>query len=461
MRKLWGGAFRDDSNALVDAFGQSIASDLTFWREDIEASITHARMLGRTGILPIEETKKIIDGLNQILEEGPESLPQDVEDIHTAVETRLHDLIGDTAGRLHTARSRNDQVAVDARLWLRRALQELDSEIKTLQSTLVEQAEAHQNTILPGVTHQQHAQPITLAFHHLALFFMLQRHRVRCRQIKELIGYSPLGSAALAGTPFPIDRGLTAYELGFQGPSANALDATSDRSWIMDALHLCALVMTDLSRISQELILWASPEFGFITLHDSVTTGSSIMPQKRNPDMAELIRGRTGRVLGNWTALATTMKGMILGYNRDTQEDKPPLFESVSITLDSLRLTTLMLSTMTVQSDRMAEKCRGDFSTATDFADNLAKSGIPFREAHEITGKVVRACLDRGIGLEDLGPAILDEIAPGVPASALEGLDPQSSVQRRETQGGTGPKAVQVQLNLAKSLLGAENITVQ
>jgi argininosuccinate lyase len=461
MRKMWGGAFRDDSNALVDAFGQSIESDLTFWREDVEASMAHARMLGKTGIIPETEADKILVGLAQILSEGPDSLPDDVEDVHTAVEVRLGEIIGETAGRLHTARSRNDQVAVDARLWLRRALEEISEEILGLQTALVEQAEVHKHTILPGVTHQQHAQPITLAFHHLALFYMLQRHRARAEFLRKTIAFSPLGSAALAGTPFPINREMTAHELGFDGPMVNALDATSDRSWTLDALHLCALVMIDLSRVSQELILWASPEFGFISLHDSVTTGSSIMPQKRNPDMAELIRGRAGRVIGHWTAMAATMKGLVLGYNRDTQEDKPPLFDSVSTTMSSLSLTTLMILTMTVNEDVMAAKCHGDFSTATDFADNLAKSGVPFREAHELTGQVIRECIDRGIGLEDLTSELLLEIAPSAPAEALEGLDPASSVARRESPGGTGPHSVEAQLARAYQLLNSEKCPIQ
>lgn len=458
---MWGGAFRDDSNSLVDAFGQSIESDLTFWREDVEASMAHARMLGETDIISREDAQSILEGLAQILTEGPDSLPDDVEDVHTAVEMRLRELIGEAAGRLHTARSRNDQVAVDARLWLRRALDEMSEEIIGLQTALVEQADMHRDTILPGITHQQHAQPITLAFHDLALFNMLQRHRARAEFLRNVIAFSPLGSAALAGTPFPIDRGMTAKELGFEAPTANALDATSDRSWTLDALHLCALIMIDLSRISQELILWASPEFGFVSLHDSVTTGSSIMPQKRNPDMAELIRGRTGRVIGHWTALASTMKGLVLGYNRDTQEDKPPLFDAMSTTISSLSLTTLMIMTMTVNEEAMAEKCRGDFSTATDFADNLAKSGVPFRDAHEITGQVVRECIDRGIGLEDLTPSLLREIAPSAPPEALEGLDPASSVARRESQGGTGPASVEFQIARAQHLLSLDSCPIQ
>jgi len=309
---------------------------------------------------------------------------------------------------------------------------------------------------MPGYTHQQRAQPITLGFHLMAHFWGLQRNGWRAERLFELANYCPLGSAALAGTSFPIDRNATSAELGFIAPIPNALDATSDRSYILDALHLCALIMIDLSRISQELVLFSGREFGFVKLSDSVTTGSSIMPQKRNPDMAELIRGRTGRTLANWTTLATTMKGLPLGYNRDTQEDKPPMFDSLRKVKDSIKLVHLMLDTADWQLDRMATSVFGDFSTATDLADYLATTGVPFRQAHEIVGKLVIGCNELGCTLEELTSETLAEIAPEVPVEALTVLQPAGSVRRRESLGGPGPQAMDAQLAHAKALLDTQ-----
>jgi argininosuccinate lyase len=456
MRKLWGGAFAEDTNSLVNRFGQSIHSDLNFWQEDLIGSVAHARMLGETGILAREEATALINGLEQIHEEGPDALPSDVEDIHTAIEVRLGELVGDVAGKLHTARSRNDQVATDTRLYLHNELIELFDAIKKLQRLLVDQGARFKGAIMPGWTHQQRAQPITLGFHLLAHFWALQRHGWRAERLFELANYCPLGSAALAGTSFPIDREATSQELGFLGPIPNALDATSDRSYILDALHLCAGIMIDLSRISQELVLWSGREFGFVNLSDSVTTGSSIMPQKRNPDMAELIRGRTGRVIANWVTLATTMKALPLGYNRDTQDDKPPLFDSMGKVKDSLELVYLMVESATWNVDRMREAIRGDFSTATDLADYLATTGIPFRQAHEMVGQIVRGCLERNWILEDLDEAKLSEIAPEVPAGVLQALKPEESIRRRESLGAPGPNAIEKQLTHAQWILDCE-----
>jgi argininosuccinate lyase len=452
MRKLWGGAFSEGTDALVDRFGQSIDTDLNFWQEDIIGSVAHARMLATQGILTPDEAETIVRGLEKIHEEGPEKLPKDVEDIHTAVELRLGELVGEVAGKLHTARSRNDQVATDTRLFLHNQLLVVFDLIKKLQSELLEQGERHKGDLMPGYTHGQRAQPITLGFHLMAYFWALQRHGWRAERLFELANYSPLGAAALAGSGFPIDREMTSKELGFLGPIPNALDATSDRSYLLDALHLCALVMIDLSRVSQEIVLWSSREFGFVRLNDSVTTGSSIMPQKRNPDMAELIRGRTGQAIGNWTALASTMKGLVMGYNRDTQEDKPPLFESLALVEDSLKLVHLMLGSCTWNTARMREAITGDFSTATDLADFLAAQGMPFRQAHEIVGRVVRGCVDAGCTLEELDEARLREIAPEVPVEALSVLQPEESVRRRESIGGPGPHAMEAQLSHAQWL---------
>ena len=452
MKKLWGGAFSESTADLVDRFGQTINTDLNFWQEDIIGSVAHARMLGETGIITKAEARILIDGLEKIHEDGPEALKMDVEDIHTAIELRLYDLVGDVAGKLHTARSRNDQVATAARLMLHNELLIVLDLIKSLQGELLIQGEKYKAAIMPGFTHQQHAQPITLGFHLMAHFWSLQRHGHRAESLFQLANYCPLGAAALAGTSFPIDRQMTSDELGFTAPIPNALDATSDRSFILDALHVCALIMIDLSRMSQELVLYSGREFGFIKLADSVTTGSSIMPQKRNPDMAELIRGRTGRVIANWVTLATVMKGLPLGYNRDTQEDKPPLFDSLGKVKDSLQLTKLQLESCEWQLDAMKAATKGDFSTATDLADYLASKGTPFREAHEMVGKIVIGCNERNITLEDLDAKILAEICPEIPADALNVLKPEDSVRRRESFGAPGPKAMDVQLAQAKKV---------
>jgi argininosuccinate lyase len=452
MKKLWGGAFSESTAELVDRFGQSIHSDLNFWQEDIIGSVAHARMLGAQGIISPEEAQTLVDGLEKIHEEGPEFLHLDVEDIHTAIEIRLHELVGEVAGKLHTARSRNDQVATDTRLYLHNQLIVVQDQIKMLQRLLLEQGERYKDALMPGYTHQQRAQPITLGFHLMAYFWALQRHGWRAERLFELANYSPLGAAALAGTGFPIDRQMTSDELGFIAPIPNALDATSDRSYLLDALHLCALIMLDLSRMSQELVLFSGREFGFVKLSDTVTTGSSIMPQKRNPDMAELIRGRTARAVANWTTLATVMKALPMGYNRDTQEDKPPLFDSLRKVEDSIELVYLMLETADWQLERMASTIHGDFSTATDLADFLASRGLPFRQAHEIVGRVVRACLDDTCALEDLTAERLAQIAPEVPAEALAVLQPEGSVRRRESLGGPGPNAMAAQLAHARRL---------
>lgn len=456
MRKLWGGAFAVESDALVDRFGQSIETDVRFWREDVFGSIAHARMLGETGILSAEESASLIRGLETILSEGPQRLPRDVEDVHTSVEMRLGELEGDVAAKLHTARSRNDQVATDTRLVLRVRLDGLTGGVKHLQETLLAQGRRTKSALLPGCTHQQHAQPITLGYHLLAHFWALQRHGWRLENVARVANYCPLGAAALAGTGFPIDRHATSRELGFAAPIPSALDATSDRSYVLDALHACASLMIDLSRLAQELVAWSGPEYGFVKLSDEVTTGSSIMPQKRNPDMAELIRGRAGRAIGNWTAFAATMKALPLGYNRDTQDDKPGLFESLDLARDSLALMHLMIESAEWQTKRMREACKGDFSTATDLADALAAGGMPFRQAHEVVGRAVRTCIERGWTLDRLDAERLRLVAPEAPAEVLEALKPERSVRSRESFGGTGPRAFGAQLRRAGLLLRRE-----
>lgn len=452
MRKLWGGAFDEGSADLVDQFGQSIDSDLRFWREDVEGSIAHARMLGHVGILSNDESAELIQGLESILESGPESLPRDVEDIHTAIEVRLGEIVGPVAAKLHTARSRNDQVATDAKLYTRRRLAETAHRTAELQTTLLNLAECHRDTIMPGYTHQQPAQPITLGFHLMAHFWAFDRHRRRLACGVFDLETCPLGSAALAGTSFAIDRTMTSTELGFERPTPNALDATSDRSWLLDALHICAQIGIDLSRLSQELVLWSGREFGFLRLADRVTTGSSIMPQKRNPDMAELIRGRSSRLIANWTAVATTMKALPLGYNRDTQDDKPPLFESLDLVAASLRLASLMLEGVTWNTARMREMAGQGFSTATDVADFLASNGVPFRVAHEAVGAAVRACGDDW-SREPFIQALSAFVSPDLAARAWDRTSVERSAASRESEGGAGPLALEKQFELARATL--------
>lgn len=450
---MWGGAFGETTDALVDRFGQSIASDLRFWQEDLIGSVAHARMLGKVGVLSAEESKKLIEGLEEIHEAGPDSLPLDVEDIHTAIEVRLGEIVGEVAKKLHTARSRNDQVATDTRLYLHNELVHLLRELKSLQAVLLEVARKHRHTLMPGYTHMQPAQPITLGFLMLAHFWAMQRHGWRAERLFDAANYCPLGAAALAGTGFPIDRRMTSSELGFTAPIPNALDAVSDRSYVLDALHNCALLMIHLSRMCQELILWSTQEFGFVRLSDRVTTGSSIMPQKRNPDMAELIRGRAGRAIGNWTALAATLKALPLGYNRDTQDDKPPLFESLDLARDSLRLVSLMISEAEWDARKMAGAARQGFTVATDIADLLAEQGIPFREAHEIVGRMVRDCREKGrFTRESLNQHLAGLLTQEALAAAEKLLDARGSVRRRESEGGTGPQAMARQLLHAAKL---------
>jgi len=435
MRTLWGGAFKETNDETVARFGQSIDSDLRFWQEDLIGSVAHARMLGKVGILTIGEANTLIAALEKIHEEGPSKLPRDVEDIHTAIEMRLAEKIGPLAGKLHTARSRNDQVATDARMALHNELLLVLDQIKALQSVLLDQGRRYRQTVMPGFTHQQPAQPITLGFYFLAHFWALQRNGWRAERLFESANYSPLGAGALAGTGFPIDRHQTAEELGFTAPIPNALDATSDRSFVLDALHVGAQIMIDLSRISQDLINWSGPGYGFVRLGDRVTTGSSIMPQKRNPDMAELIRGRSAQAIGHWTSVATMLKGLPMGYNRDTQDDKPTLFATLDLAKDSLELVRLMLDDAQWDARAMSRMANAGASTATDLADRLASEGMPFREAHEVVGRFLSTGDDGGRGLK-------------LPTA-------KESARRRESYGGPGPKAMANQIREAARALKA------
>ncbi len=455
MQKLWGGRFEGQTDALIEKLNNSLAFDARLWRQDIAGSLAHAAMLGSCGILSPSEAEELIAGLTSLrdeLEAGTLTLPSDAEDIHTAVEGLLRERIGPVAGKLHTARSRNDQVAADTRLYLREQCDLIEAALRELQTTLTVLAEREMETVLPGTTHLQHAQPILLSHHLLAYFWMLDRDRERLRDLRRRVNRLPLGAGAMAGTGFPIDRQAVAEALGFESVLPNSLDAVSDRDYLVEFLSFASIVMMHLSRLSEELILWNSQEYRFVVLDDRVTTGSSIMPQKKNPDVAELARGKTGRVFGDLMAMLTLMKGLPLAYNKDLQEDKEPLFDAIDTLLLVLPAMTLMLATARFDRERMERATYGDFSTATDLADFLVKRGIPFREAHEVVGEVVRYCVRQGQALETLDAPTLAGFHPALQAqgttiSAL--LQVRSSVESRTSEGGTASISVKTQLEKA------------
>jgi len=459
MQKLWGGRFDGATDALVERLNNSLAFDSRLWQQDIRGSIAHAFMLGHTGVIPFAEATEIADGLQGLfedLESGALELPADAEDVHTAVEGLLRERIGPVAGKLHTARSRNDQIATDIRLYLRDECIAIDGAIAILERTLLDQAKLHFETILPGYTHLQHAQPIVLAHHLLAYFWMLDRDRERFMDAGKRINRLPLGAGAMAGTGFPIDRVQVCEALGFDGLLENSLDAVSDRDFAIEFVAAASILMMHLSRLAEELILWSSFEFGFVTLDDSVTTGSSIMPQKKNPDVAELARGKTGRVYGDLIALLTLMKGLPLSYNKDMQEDKEPLFDAIDTLHIVVPAMAKMLATAVFRTDRMKAATANDFSTATDLADYLVRTGLPFREAHEVVGKIVRHCIETGASLETLDATTLAALSPHLaadPESALAQLTVEASVRTRKSRGGTAPDAVRVQWDLASQKL--------
>lgn len=458
--KLWGGRFNQDMNDQVFEFTASMNVDSRLWSVDIQGSIAHAIMLGNQNILTKQESQTLIQGLQEIHGEialGKISLNPQAEDIHSEIETLLTKKVGPVAGKLHSARSRNDQVTTDTRLYLRGQVVELQQTIRTLQQTLLATAEQHTETILPGFTHMQPAQPVSLAHHLLAYFWMLDRDHNRLTDSLSRINQLPLGSAALAGTGFPIDRQFVAKHLNFDGVTENSLDSVSDRDYVIEFLSNAATLMMHLSRFSEELILWSSPAYGFVELGDDVTTGSSIMPQKKNPDVAELIRGRTGKLFGHLMAALTMMKGLPLSYNRDMQEDKGLLFEGLDITHPSLRLMNLMLTKADWKKEKMSQALKGDFSNATDLADDLVLKGLPFREAHEIIGKVVSFCLQNRLALEDISLRQLQEFSPLFDSVSLEKLPHIQVLRARRSEGGTGPAAVVAQIEKARKKLSSQS----
>ncbi len=457
MSKLWGGRFELETDVEVEKFSASMNIDRRLWSVDIKASMAHARMLGEQAIISPADAAQLIAGLNSLHEDlttGRLELDSTAEDIHSDIEKKLAEKLGPVAGKLHTARSRNDQVATDSRLYLRGEVLSLIEEIKALQEYFLASAKIHTQTVLPGFTHLQHAQPVSLAHHLLAYFWMLQRDRERLEQSLPRINSLPLGSAALAGTGFNLDRQAVAAELGFDKVTENSLDAVSDRDFVVEFLSNGSLIMMHLSRLSEELILWSTPEFAFVQLGDEVTTGSSIMPQKKNPDVAELIRGRVGRLYGSLMGALTMLKGLPLSYNRDLQEDKVFLFDGLDTVRASVRLMLIMLEKATWKAESMAKSLRGDFSNATDLADDLVTKGLPFRQAHEVIGKIVNHCIKTGLPLEDITLQALKEFSPLFDEKSLELLPHVAVMKARTSEGGTAPSAVLAQIAKAELALG-------
>jgi argininosuccinate lyase len=454
---MWGGRFEGGPAALMREINASISFDKRLWREDIAASKAHAAMLGAQGIVSAEDAETIAGGLDAVAGEyQANGVPEDqaLEDIHMHVEARLHELIGPAAGRLHTARSRNDQVATDFRLWVRGAIDEADRALAAFQRVLVSRAEEHTESVMPGFTHLQAAQPVTLGHHLMAYYEMLRRDRSRFADARARLNESPLGAAALAGTSFPIDREATARALGFDRPTANSLDSVSDRDFALDYLSAATQCALHLSRLAEELIVWASQPFGFVALPDAFSTGSSIMPQKRNPDAAELVRGHSGRIAGALVSLVMTMKGLPLAYSKDMQDDKPPVFEAHDLLMLSLQALAGMVEQTQFRTERMRAAAEAGFSTATDLADWLVRAaGVPFREAHHITGRAVKLAEERGVGLAELDLEALRAIDARIDASVYEVLTADASVGSRTSYGGTSPERVREQIAAAKKAL--------
>ncbi len=450
---MWGGRFANGPASVMREINASLPFDKRLWQQDIAGSKAHVAMLGTQGILSAEDAATIAAGLDQVAAEFAQELPEDLalEDIHMATEARLAELIGPVAGRLHTARSRNDQVATDFRLWVRSAVDAVDAGIAALQTALVIRAEDHAASVMPGFTHLQSAQPVTLGHHLMAYFEMLKRDRSRFADARARLNQSPLGSAALAGTGFPIDRHATAKALGFDAPTANSLDSVSDRDFAIEFLTCATQCVLHLSRLAEEIVIWASQPFGFVSLSDAWSTGSSIMPQKRNPDAAELVRGHTGRIIGCMTALMITMKGLPLAYSKDMQDDKPPLFEAYDLLALSLAAMTGMIETLEFRTDRMRALAESGYATATDLADWLVReANVPFREAHHITGRAVKLAETKGIALDGLAIDDLKSVDPRITEGVYSVLSVDASVASRTSYGGTAPSEVRQRIAEAK-----------
>jgi argininosuccinate lyase len=454
--KPWGGRFTEPTDVFVEAFTASVGFDKRLYAHDIAGSIAHARMLAHVGVLNGEEVEAIIEGLQAIqeeIEQGRFNWQVSLEDVHMNIEARLIERIGDTGKKLHTGRSRNDQVATDVRLYLREEIGAIQGELSRLQANLVDLAEQQARTIMPGFTHLQTAQPVTFGHHMLAWFEMLKRDAGRLSDCRARVNIMPLGAAALAGTSYPIDRSYTADLLGFATVAENSLDAVSDRDFAIEFIATGALIMTHLSRFSEELILWASAQFDFIELGDSFCTGSSIMPQKKNPDVPELVRGKTGRINGNLVSMLTLMKGQPLAYNKDNQEDKEPLFDTVDNVKAALRVFADMIPAIKVKPDNMRTAAKRGFSTATDLADYLVRKGVPFRDAHEIVGKAVQRGIEKGKDLAELSLKQLKSFSKHIEQDVFDVLTLEGSVAARNHIGGTAPEQVLAAVGRARHWL--------
>ena len=454
--KLWGGRFTKEENQLVHNFNESLSFDQKFYHQDIQGSIAHVTMLAKQGIVSEKDRKAIIDGLNSILtdiESGKLVFTKEHEDIHSFVEANLIERIGDAGKRLHTGRSRNDQVALDMKLYCRDEIDEIDVLVKNLLEELLKIMEENLDTYMPGFTHLQKAQPVTLAHHMGAYFEMFSRDRSRLHDIRKRMNYCPLGSGALAGTTYPLDRAYTAELLGFDGPTLNSMDSVSDRDYVIELLSALSTIAMHLSRFSEEIIIWNSNEYRFVEIDDAYSTGSSIMPQKKNPDIAELVRGKTGRVYGALLSILTTMKGIPLAYDKDMQEDKELTFDAIDTVKGCLALFTGMISTMTFNKEVMEASAKNGFTNATDAADYLVNHGVPFRDAHGIVGQLVLFCIDKGIALDDMTLEEFKAISPVFEEDVYEAISMKTCVEKRTTIGAPGQEAMKNVIAIYKEQL--------
>lgn len=443
--KLWGGRFTKETNQLVHNFNASLSFDQKFYKQDIDGSIAHVNMLAKQGIVTNEERFAILNGLESIksdIENGTLEISPEYEDIHSFVEATLIERIGDTGKKLHTGRSRNDQVALDMKLYIRDEIGETDALLKELLAVILKIMKENVETYMPGFTHLQKAQPVTVAHHFGAYFEMFRRDRSRLHDIRERMNYCPLGAGALAGTTYPLDREFTAELLNFKGATSNSMDSVSDRDYIIELLSALSTIMMHLSRFSEEIIVWNTNEYRFIELDDAYSTGSSIMPQKKNPDIAELVRGKTGRVYGALMSILTTMKGLPLAYNKDMQEDKELTFDAIDTTKGCIALFTGMIDTMTFNKPVMEASAKNGFTNATDAADYLVNHGVPFRDAHGIIGKLVLMCIDKGISLDELPLEDYKSVSPVFENDIYEAISLKTCVEKRLTKGAPGPKAM-------------------
>ena len=454
--KLWGGRFTEGVNELVNTFNSSISIDSRMYKEDIEGSLAHVKMLGNQGIIPLKDSKKIVEGLKEILiriDNGTIQIDKDAEDIHSFIESILTYYIGDEGKKLHTGRSRNDQVTLDTKLYLKKYLKTILQEVLNLNETFLEKVKDNITTIMPGYTHMQKAQPITFAHHLLAYCEMFKRDIGRLFDCYKRLDEMPLGSGALATSTYPIDRDFVASELGFSKITLNSLDSVSDRDYAIESLSVLSLIMMHLSRFSEEIILWCTGEFNFIELDDSYSTGSSIMPQKKNPDVAELVRGKCPRVYGDLMTLLTVMKGLPLAYNKDMQGDKEALFDGLDTTLLSLQTFNGMIKTMKVKKDNMKKSASGGFTNATDVADYLVKKGMPFRNAHEVVGKIVLYCIDNDIAIDDLTIEEFNKFSSIFEEDIYNAIDLLTCVEERSVIGGPSSSSVKIQIEILEKFI--------